>query len=692
MQGGRLRRILSAAGLKPYAWGKLYVELKFPSENETLSKGEGSFRIEEGKLNAGLLRREGISLPPRSLFTARGKVALVRGMFEGWGRIETSFGTLAIHRLYSDLSLRIFKTQYNLSIASLQDIQGITRVPLQGSLKTDGTLYFDRKKMLLQFTGMSPSLGGKLHYLFDGEGLRLRLEKIEIPKVLRMTLQPPYCRRGTVEGEIQLRDFKRLDGFYRLEAKGEWGKEALPGSPFFRGVGGERFVVKSAGKLKNAQLHAKADYRSPSLSLNVDGMKLLLLNRSLSCDFRLGITDLNRFDGGVFSGPFDLKGKFAYLGPGDRVLFKASSGSFGGKLKMTYTRRRLDVKLEAIDPSLLLLRAHKVHFLEEHGTLNAETHIRFAAKKTGTYSYQLRAGIDRRVLKKLYKIDLGKDFVVRSKGKGRLSDENLSFAILTETPMGMLRFKKGFYEIARKKLQTLFALKIPDLRKLRPLTGKTYYGPFALKGKLLYTQRDLRINAAGREWGGTIRMAMEGSRLRILTEKTELKELEKTLGYPTLLHGEVGMDFREDLKKEQGRFMLKGTKIRFEKNRIGQSLGVLTGFELSREIFDSTLLKGRIQGELLRFDFNARSRNLELKIEGGHFDRSRRRIDAVMQIRKGNKRYRVKIEGPITRPQVIPLMGRELQKKIDHELEKHHLDKKIPKKLGPVKNMIERLF
>jgi hypothetical protein len=321
------------------------------------------------------------------------------------------------------------------------------------------------------------------------------------------------------------------------------------------------------------------------------------------------------------------------------------------------------------------------------------------SRRIGSFALSAEGILDRTAWKKSWKLDPGSGVKVRLKGKGSLRGERIDSEWNLESSLGNLVLRPCRMQLDTGACTGKYRLEIPELERLRNLTGRAYHGPLKLAGKMRWDGK-LHLDGLGREWGGRIEYALEGALLRVRTSGLRAKELMKMLGYAPLIEGAASSDLRFNLETEKGTLKAEMTKARFVRSTLTMVASRLLKYELAKEVFDKVLFSSRIDGPAVIFNFNARSKRLLLSIQRGKIDRKKGNIDAVVAIDDRGKRYKLKLRGPLDRPSVTPLVTRDLVKKAEKELKKHKIDKKIekavPKELqeegNPIGNFIKKLF
>jgi hypothetical protein len=702
-KGAKVDQLLALAGTPPYATGRLNLRVDMPRLDRKHPEGNARFTVVEGRIDTKVFRRDfGIDLPPVEGYRLEGVFRLEKGLIKGGAKLHSPLLNLELKEFRSDTGLRIYKSRYTLEVPELSHLRKLTGVTLYGPWKMGGEFYFDRKSRTLQLQGTSPSLEGRSDLFYDDGKLTLDFRKAGLPQLLALTGQPPLVASGSFSGHAEFRGLKKRPvGEYRIEAAGVWDRAEMaklagtdPGEAL-------DFTFRSGGKLEKGVLQAEADYHNRLFELAIKPLRYALDGGAFEGEYRLQVPELSRMSslkGEGIHGPFAAKGTIRYLPIKKLLKVEGSSGSIGGAIRFVYGGKRLNLKLEKVDGRKLMGMLGQPPLLIR-SRVDGEFSFSDLGRRIGSFTLSAEGLLDRKRLKKSWELDPGPGVKLRLKGKGTLQGERLDSEWNLASSLGNLVLRPCRIRLDRGECAGKYRLEIPELKHLKSLTGRAYHGPLKLAGNLRWDEK-LHLDGLGREWGGRIEYALEGALLRVRTSKLRAKELMKMLGYAPLIEGDVSSDLRFNLETEKGTLKAEMTRARFVQSTLTMVASRLLKYDLAKEVFDKVLFSSRIDGPMVIFNFNARSKRLLLSVQRGKIDRKKGRIDAVVSIDDRGKRYKLKLTGPLDRPSVTPLVTRDLAKKAEKELKKHKIDKKIekavPKELkeegNPIGNFIKKLF
>ncbi len=699
--GAQVAQLLALAGRPPYASGRLDLSVDIPRYDVANPEGGIRFSVRDGRIDPTVLKRDfHVEVPPVKSYTLDGKFRLEKKLLKGEAALRSGLLNLTLKNFRSDRAFRIFKSGYLLDIPELSRLKKLTGQTLYGPWKMQGEFYWNRPKKELQVQGTSPSLEGKTAFFYDRGALELSLQRVGIPSILALAGQAPLAASGRVDGTLRLKDLIRLNGEYTLRAQGVWNRQEilkLTGTDLGKETA---FSLQSKGRLKKSLLTADARYRSRLLTLHLEHLKYEWISGALEGKYRLKFPDLHRlrlFAKARGNYPAELKGELGYLPIKKMLKVTGSTSSFGGSIQWVYGGKRLKLTAKGADARRLagLLGAPPIL---ASTTLDGSLKLSDLEHRRGTFLLALKGALDRKAMIRLYDVDPGRPLPLRLKSSGTLHGEEITAKAALKTGWGDLVLDKARYRIPTGAFSTDYRLKIPELSRLKALTGRSYRGPLALAGKMRWDGK-LHLTGGGREWGGTIAYALEGSLMRLKTEQMDLPKVMTMLDVTPLLEGKARSDLRYNLTTDRGTLKVESDRIRLVQSPLTQAASLLLRRDLSREIFTRAILSAQIEPKTMLFDFHAASPRLKLEIRGGKIDRVRHRIDAMLSIDDRGRIYKLKITGPLDKPKIVPLLTPALQHKLQKVIKNKKIEKKIEKAIpkeirgdSPVGDFLQKLF
>ena len=675
-QGARVDQLLALAGLYPYAVGRLDLRIEMPRLDRNHPEGEIRFGISDGRLDRKALQRDfGIGLPAAEAYRLAGLFRLQNGLVRGNATLESPLLTLKLDAFRSDAALKIFKSRYTLEIPELSRLKALTKSTLFGPWAMDGAFFYDRADKKLQLQGESPSLDGTSSFFYDDDRLTLDFRQAGIPQLLALLGREPLVSSGRFDAHADFKTRQKLRGGYRINARGTWDREELA-----KVVGGDpgedlNFTLQSEGSVSKGVLQAEADYRNRLFELKWPSIRYGLKSGAFEGRYRLVVSDLSRLamlgKRGA-AGALLVDGTAAYLPVKKLLKIGGESGSLGGETRFVYAGKRLSLTLKKVDAARTA-RLVGVPQLLNASELNGAVIFSDIVRKIGTFSVTIRGALNREAVQKEWKVDPGPGVTIRLKGKGEIHEELLRSQWHLESSLGTLALEQCRLRLDTGACRGLYRLKIPELERLSPLTGRRYRGPLTLTGQVART-KTLELDGGGKEWGGRLEYRLEGSLLRVNGLKLQAQELMKMLGYTPLIDGMLSCDLRFNLDTQKGTLGADLRQVHFIRSSLTRVASRILHLDLDKEIFKTARFSSRIDGPKLIFDFTARSKHLSMTVRRGKIDRKKGTVNAFVTIDKAGKRYRLQLRGPLERPQVIPLPSRDLLRNAQTELKRQVSD------------------
>ncbi len=182
--GIRIERILASAGQPISLTGTMDIKADF----DHLRPLEGSFSVLSSSLKTDPTEIKKLTGKPMDTtlsikFSGKAK----KGILFANGDIRSSLINIALPKIvYSTVSSSI-SSPYSFDIPDLAKFKSLIDTDLQGKFASEGEF---RKDKILNIKGSSSSLGGKLTYSYIGDQADIRMQGVELPKILHMLKQP----------------------------------------------------------------------------------------------------------------------------------------------------------------------------------------------------------------------------------------------------------------------------------------------------------------------------------------------------------------------------------------------------------------------------------------------------------------------------------------------------------------------
>ncbi len=692
VKGADVSQLLSLAKQPNYASGKLNLAVMLPLlDTSNLSSGKVAFRIYQGKLNKELLKRDFNIDLPKNDYDLKANIKLKKGLLDGKAKLSSSLGTLELKRFKTNTSFKIIKTDYRLSLPNLARVGNLSPIPLSGAMFVSGRVYFNIPKNRLQIGGTTTSFGGTTRFFYDSDRLKVKINGLRLARVMQIIKEPNYTKNSSIDGKITLASVQKLNGTFNFYGKGELDSDYIKRHNGIDLSDLKRFKFGIDGKMANMNIKALANLELGAIKLKATDITYSTIAGALQSNYKLVITNLSKLSKVAnipLSGTLGVDGKIAYLSPRDYFRIDGKSKSFGGDTNFIYQNDKLTLTLKGNDPNQWARRLAQPQLFNK-SLMNLELKMDSISAQMGTLSLSLGGYLDTAVIKREFNTNLGKRFSYRLNSKGRLSAGEFMANAKLDTSMAKIDFKKLIIDLQSSTLDGDYKLLIPDLKKLQPLTTKTYRGKMDIDGKIQY-KNALAINGHSKAWGGRVDFLLkDGSKLQAKMGGIKWEELMFTLGYPKLLSATSEGDIDYDISKSKGNVKFTLDSMSFIKSDLTMVIGTLLNYDLTNEFFQRAVFTSNIVKNKNYFDFRVESDRLKITINRGVIDTLKDKIDAIVVVDAGDKIYKVKLKGKISHPKITPILTDALKNKVEKEAGKLIQKTKLP---DEIKNTLPKIL
>jgi len=417
-----------------------------------------------------------------------------------------------------------------------------------------------------------------------------------------------------------------------------------------------------------------------SLNTNIHG-NLNLLSQEFDLTYLL-LADAFKMKDFTLEEKIDLKGTIK--GDPSEISITGLGKAINSNLK--YSLRTLnkeinDIQIDIKKGSLksILLLANQKPYLNGKFDLYVNIPKLDIQKPKGKASLVLHpSSVNRKLIKSDFNITLPEEFRYSGKIHSNIKGSYASLDGEIKTTLADLFLKNGKFYIKSKKVETTYTMNIPDLSKLKPLTGTK------LKGKLNTTgiaefDKTLKIKGSSKSFGGDITYTLENSKLTTKISSVPLTNIFDTVIAPKIFEGMVFGDINYDLTAKRGKVDTKIEKVRVLPNQVTNILKTYADIDLTKERYNQTTFTADLDDNLITFDFDAKSKKSYIAVKEGLITKDKNRIDAKFDIKIKGKDFSGAINGEIKKPHVKLDSSKYLKQKVSKEINRF-IDKKISDK------------
>jgi hypothetical protein len=666
--------------------GLFSLNANMPSLDIKNPKGRADIDIKDGRFNHSLIAKEfKIKLPTDEKYNASIKAAVKGKYIVGLGDINTTSAKLKIKKLTSSLDFKQTKGYYQLNIPNLSRLNKLANINLSGSLVANGVFYANLAKNIYQVVATTKSLNGVAKLSYSGNSAKATLKDISVVKILNMLSMQNYVTSGSINGIVDVKNIKHLNGGFNIATKGVLNKKLLNVKLPSYG-----YNVKAKGQLQNGNLSVKAaNIVTNFVNLSLQNVKYSLITSALKGAFVANVDNLRAlemFTKVKLNGKVKAHGNFEVINKDVKLSVKTKS--LGGALDLKYNKNRAAGSFSDLSlPKVLYMLNLPKYLLKANATGNFK--VIDINNLDGAFNIKSLGSVDTKTIKKLYNTNLGERFkysmIIKN---GVLKNGRILTKPKANTSFGAIAFDYLNYDTKRSSLSGKYKIEIDNLNRLKPIAGQSLNGALTLTGTIKQNPSQLLITGVANEFGGVINFMLDNPKLKLEAAGLSVVRVLKMLNYEQVLDGVAKANLKYNLNSKLGNFKLNLDEARFLNSKLVESLKQYANFDLSKEVFSNAILDGDINKNIITFNLDSKSQRVKIYIKNAKIDTKAQTIDARVKITQKNQDYNFRVSGPIKDPNIKFIFAgyvkEKVKKKVLKELKKRGLDKQINKEIKKI--------
>ncbi len=526
---------------------------------------------------------------------------------------------------------------------------------------------------------------------FKAQNLHLQMNQARINEILSFLGKKPYIS-GIANVNINFNNLnlKNLNGKATIDIPYASIDTSLVKKDFNITLPvGMIFEAKTFSILKNKQIISKIKIDSNLAKINTNKTIYNLQTGDFLSDYDLKISDLSLLESLVsrkLQGSFEAKGKIKK--ENQDLSYLVSTRSFGGKTVIVGLNKaiQIDAKNIKINKILYLLNEPKYSY----GDININGEFYNIDKKSMNGKLKinfLQSTLNHALIKKDFNITIPNNFSYTVFSNMEVKNQKANFSSDINSSIGNLKIYEGDYNISNNKLEAKYILNIPSLENLYFLTKKNIKEPLKMKGNIQYFDNIFTSNGKSDIFDTNTTYQYKDENLTFNCDNIDTLKFSKAFNYPLILDSNGSLQFFYNLKNKKGNFDLLLKNGKMKQNNLSDIVFSLSGFDLTKEIYNNGILKGKIAKNMVNFSFDLNSSKTLIKAYNGNFDLNSRKIDTDYIVKINNKDIEGKIKGNIDHPKVTIDSSSYIKNRIEKVI-----DKKIPKKYQEPLKQILNLF
>lgn len=408
--------------------------------------------------------------------------------------------------------------------------------------------------------------------------------------------------------------------------------------------------------------------------------------------YDINIVDLSPFSplaGMPLRGSFRTNGKIqgneTWLNIDGKSDFASSNTTYSLSLE-GYTKPKdalVTIKNLKVDEVLYML----VMPIYAKATLEAKIDLKqISSGISGDYSHTLKGDLQRSVLRKEFDLTPPNDIAFNHTANATLNKGIGELNANVVSDLAAVSVNKAKFIISDLSLNAPYKIIISDLKKLAFITSKELKGNVIANGDIKYNQNKLYADLKSDIFGGKLTASLDRNiadiRLMDIKATSVLDMLQFSQFFDTNVNGKI----RYDIFTQKGAMDFMASNGHFMQNQLADLLKNLLNFDVTKEMYDSIKIDGKIDKKVVNANLNANSKNTTLSSKNASLDFEKDTINAYLNLKINKDELGAKINGKMSSPSI----SIDAQKAVQTILNKVLSNKKVQETTDKAKEKVEQ--
>ena len=610
---------LDLAALSMIALKKAYITGKLSAVADIAGQ-EGTAKLNSAKI---IITKEaqndfGISLPANFALSLNSDIKLLGKQVAATTRLKSALANLSAKNTSYNFENGEITSDFNLDIANLAALEPIIKQKLNGSIKVAGNTKIANGAMKFLDAKINGLGGDILASLKDNE-LNANIKNLKLAQALSLAGLVPLAN-SDISGTAKitnLSDTKKIKGSANLTLSNgvlnHKQMNALLGSDLSSDVS---FNAQNKLEIASGTLNFDSVLNSPVIeNLGAKG-SYILANADAKIDLAGKIADLGAIFGSGAKSPANIKAnvglKAGELSDGDIDI-----KGFGGEILAK-------VKGKALNANIKNIKAEQVLAMTTFGSLfNGEVNAELSLdglnlqNLNGRGELSVKNGVfNAAAISKLLKAEFPENVKFSLNFKPTFTNSVAYFSSNFASDIANISKFDGSYNLQKNTLDATYSANVSDLSKLSFLTGVALYTPLNLSGKIASTNQAINASANSDIFGSNTDITFKSGVLNANMKNAKIEQILKALGYEQFYIGTTNMAFDYNTASKFGEFNANILNAHLAKSGLTVLISsVLGGRDITTEVYENGVVKGKVTGDIITFDANMHSKRSDINVE-----------------------------------------------------------------------------
>ena len=664
---------LDLAALSMIALKKAYITGKLSAVADIAGQ-EGTAKLNSAKI---IITKEaqndfGISLPANFALSLNSDIKLLGKQVAATTRVKSALANLSAKNTSYNFENGEITSDFNVDIANLAALEPIIKQKLNGSIKVAGNTKIANGAMEFLDAKIN-GLGGEILASLKDNELNANIKNLKLAQALSLAGLAPLAN-SDISGTAKitnLSDTKKIKGSANLTLSNgvlnHKQMNALLGSDLSSDVS---FNAQNKLEIASGTLNFDSVLNSPVIeNLGAKG-SYTLANGDAKIDLAGKIADLGAIFGSGAKSPANIKAnvglKAGELSDGDIDI-----KGFGGEILAK-------VKGKALNANIKNIKAEQVLAMTTFGSLfNGEVNAELSLdglnlqNLNGRGELSVKNGVfNAAAMSKLLEAEFPENVKFSLNFKPTFTNSVAYFSSNFASDIANISKFDGSYNLQKNALDAAYSANVSDLSKLSFLTGVALYSPLNVSGKIASTNQAINASANSDIFGSNTDITFKSGVLNANMKNAKIEQILKALGYEQFYIGSTNMTFDYNTASKLGEFNANILNAHLAKTGLTELISsVLGGRDITTEVYENGVVKGKVTGDIITFDANMHSKRSDINVEQASINTKSKALNIPVSANYEKTDIGIDITGTTEAPKYA-LSSQYLQQKAEQGVEK----------------------
>ena len=666
-------KALDLAALSMIALKKAYITGKLSAVADIAGQ-EGTAKLNSAKI---IITKEaqndfGISLPANFALSLNSDIKLLGKQVAATTRVKSALANLSAKNTSYNFENGEITSDFNVDIANLAALEPIIKQKLNGSIKVVGNTKIANGAMEFLDAKIN-GLGGEILASLKDNELNANIKNLKLAQALSLAGLAPLAN-SDISGTAKitnLSDTKKIKGSANLTLSNgvlnHKQMNALLGSDLSSDVS---FNAQNKLEIASGTLNFDSVLNSPVIeNLGAKG-SYTLANGDAKIDLAGKIVDLGAIFGSGAKSPANIKAnvglKAGELSDGDIDI-----KGFGGQILAK-------VKGKALNANIKNIKAEQVLAMTTFGSLfNGEVNAELSLdglnlqNLNGRGELSVKNGVfNAAAMSKLLEAKFPENVKFSLNFKPTFTNSVAYFSSNFASDIANISKFDGSYNLQKNALDAAYSANVSDLSKLSFLTGVALYTPLNVSGKIASTNQAINASANSDIFGSNTDITFKSGVLNANMKNAKIEQILKALGYEQFYIGSTNMTFDYNTASKLGEFNANILNAHLAKTGLTELISsVLGGRDITTEVYENGVVKGRVTGDIITFDANMHSKRSDINVKQASINTKSKALNIPVSANYEKTDIGIDITGTTEAPKYA-LSSQYLQQKAEQGVEK----------------------